>query len=108
MENDEKSKVISLDTYHKFRQKIQSVLKIGIQGWGVSSTFAEMNTAGINELLEVFFPASPSSAPKNAQTPVVVDIGSGLGNFLFRAAILKGNLFFFSLISSFFCLRPSK
>ena len=70
--------------YRRLRNKVQSILKTGTQAWGEASTFAEMNINATTEILDVFFP--PGEKQEGAEH-VVLDIGSGLGNFPFRAAL---------------------
>lgn len=57
------------------------------QAWGEASTFAEMNTTSLHQILDIFFPSNASGV---VDEPVVLDIGSGLGNLPFRAAIQYG------------------
>jgi hypothetical protein len=71
--------------YRELRKLVQTILQTGTQAYGEASTFAEMNEGGTEEILDTFFPTASES--KDA---VVMDIGSGLGNFPFRAALQHG------------------
>ena len=73
------------EEYRRLRKKTQSILETGTQDYGVSSTFAEMTTSGTEETLDEFF--GPGVQATDA---VVLDVGSGLGNFPFRAALRHG------------------
>jgi hypothetical protein len=71
--------------YQELRKQTQSILQTGTQAYGEASTFAEMNTGSTEEILDTFFPSAEA-----CEGAVVMDIGSGLGNFPFRAVLRHG------------------